>query len=342
MCGVLRDTIYIVSIPSLTPRTKRIAGALAVALLLIGGAYVVSGPSIFSSKLVTAESTEELLKIFAAKDTDTDGLPDWQEALYGTDAGNPHSFSATLTDGEAFDQGLLKPKFETDTSGLSPDLPDIEGIDAAPGTITDTFARTFFDNYMKSRDGLPPDEAELNTFIQDALKDLANSQRANVPYSIANVRVSGQGADAVRSYAAALEAAFAANTARVERNELYYFTDAVQKDDKQALKTVRTIATAYKNISAAVIKVPVPAEAQAAHLKIANTIAYMGVVTGNLGAIDADPLRGMLGMIEYKTAADAMIASFMELNAVFTNQGIVIQEGESGYSIYRTSNKAAE
>ncbi len=330
------------SIPSLTPRTKRIAGALAVALLLIGGAYVVSGPSIFSSKLVTAESTEELLKIFAAKDTDTDGLPDWQEALYGTDSTNPHSFSASLTDGEAFEQGLLKPKFETDTSGLSPDLPEIEGIDAKPGTITDTFARTFFDNYMKSRDGLPPDEAELNTFIQDALKDLANSQRANVPYSIANVRISGQGPEALRAYAVAISTAFDTNTVRVPKNELYYFTDAVQKDDKEALKTVRSIANAYKNMSAAAIKVSVPSDAQAVHLKLANTIAYMGVVTGNLGAIDTDPLRGMLGMIEYKTAADAMIASFKELDSVFASQGVVIQEGEPGYSVYRTSRYAAQ
>lgn len=304
-------------------------------------AYALSGPSIFTSKQAGAESTEELLRAFSSRDADADGLPDWQESLYGTDPNNAHSFSLEMTDGEAASQGLLEPKFRTDLSGLAGEDLEVPGIYAAPGTVTDTFARDLYKNYMLSRDGLPPTTEELNSFMQQALADLAATQRVAKAYSLGNVRVSGSGAEAMRTYAAAAERAIGNNTVVAEKNELFYFTEAVQKDDKAALAKVREIGKAYWNISAALIQVEVPSEAQTAHLEMANATAYMSVVVGNLGALESDPLRGMLGMIEYKTALDAMIRAYAGMDAVFRTSGIVITEGTAGYYLVDAARNAA-
>ena len=91
-------------------------GSVAIFLLLIVTAYGMSGPLPFHTSTAGAESTHDLLVSYASKDTDNDGLPDWQESLYGTDPNNAHSVNATVTDGEAVTQGLVKARFATATT----------------------------------------------------------------------------------------------------------------------------------------------------------------------------------------------------------------------------------
>ena len=57
--------------------------AVAFAVIVITGAWFLSKPG--GASLANAESTEALLKSYAIQDTDGDGLPDWEESLYGTD-----------------------------------------------------------------------------------------------------------------------------------------------------------------------------------------------------------------------------------------------------------------
>src|SRR3989344_3578766 len=85
-------------------RTFLTIGALIIGAGFIVVAFLSSHPV---ASPVSAESTAELLKAYAAKDTDGDGLPDWQEALYGTDPTNPRSVQASMTDAEAVAKGLV-------------------------------------------------------------------------------------------------------------------------------------------------------------------------------------------------------------------------------------------
>ena len=81
---MLPYTLYMVQHAT---RTVPIIVASVVAAALIAVAFVASGPIPFlgSFKIADAATSAELLKAYATKDADQDGLPDWQEALYGTD-----------------------------------------------------------------------------------------------------------------------------------------------------------------------------------------------------------------------------------------------------------------
>ena len=50
----MRDTIYIVFTLPFSSQTTRVIGASVVALLLIAGAYALSGPTFFSLRLAGA------------------------------------------------------------------------------------------------------------------------------------------------------------------------------------------------------------------------------------------------------------------------------------------------
>ncbi len=71
-------------------RHWRVLGAMLISLALVIGAYVTARSV---ARPPTAQASEEsaLLKQIATRDADGDGLPDWEEALYGTDTHQSHS-----------------------------------------------------------------------------------------------------------------------------------------------------------------------------------------------------------------------------------------------------------
>ncbi len=323
-------------------RTLRLIGASVVALLLVVGAYAVSGPIPFlSTSIVGAQSSAELLRAYAAKDSDSDGLQDWQEALYGTDPYNAQSFRAGINDGEAVAQGLIEPKVAVAPGPDPVDVSKIPGKDAGPNSVTDRFAQALFKQYVGTRGAVAASPEEIATFVEAGVADLTESSAAKDKYGASDVRVSAiTGAAALRSYAVQVETAFAQNTVSADKNELSYFADAV-RDDKTALAKISDISEAYANIAAALMQLSVPPETKHAHLRIANSLVHMSEVSADMATMETDPLRALLGIGLYSKYADGMVASFAALNSVFVNAGVTMTEGEPGYEIVKTAADGA-
>jgi hypothetical protein len=316
-------------------RKSGIVGALVIAGVLIGGAYFFSSnPSAFlSAQIANAQSTQQLLQSYSQKDSDGDGLPDWEEALYGTDPNNPHSFSPTLTDGQAVAEGLIKPKFETTAaSASSTDLAtQVPGIDAASGSLTDEFAQQFFGQYISQQTGdtdTQPSDADIDTYAQQAMQQFVSDNIQKDPYTLSQVNVSGSGSDALVSYSAADESVFDANTVNSSKNELEYFSDAVEKNDTA--------------IAPQLMEVQVPSEMQYAHLELANSVSRLGVDITNMSMFSTDPLRGYIGFSEYQTDVNSFGQALTDINKVYVSEQVTVPDGSAGSSFYDlTTNMAA-
>src|SRR3989344_2462375 len=87
----------------------RVLCAMLFATVLIGGAFFM-GRGTKVSNVAEASGESSLLAAVATQDSDHDGLPDWEEALYGTDPKNADSKDLGMTDGEAVAQGLIVPR----------------------------------------------------------------------------------------------------------------------------------------------------------------------------------------------------------------------------------------
>lgn len=326
---------------AISPRTLRIGSASLIALLLVSGAYLASGSNpLWGPNVADAESAEELLKEYAAKDSDGDSLPDWQEALYGTNPENPESFQAGITDGEAVAQGLIQPKVRvTEPEPTDPD--SIPGITAAPSSLTDRFAQAILTQYLNNRGENPPTQEEILAFVRAGVEDLAEDARTAPRYDMSDVQSGQGGAQALREYAAAMEAAFAANTVPSSKDELSYFSDAL-KDDASALDQLENISGAYEDIAEAVIALPVPPEARQSHVAIANGLIWMSEINADLATLKSDPVRALLGISLYDERAQALGAGFSNLGSIFAASGIVLVEGEPGFEVYYIANLAKE
>jgi len=321
-------------------RTIFIFSSCIVAVLLIGTAYASSGPSIFSPKTVSAESTHDILVSYASKDSDNDGLPDWEEVLYGTDPHNPHSISPTLTDGEAVAQGLVTLKFKSATSTVMSSK-DIPGVDATPSTITDQFSHKLIGQYLLTRGKTQPAPSDIATFVEQGVTGLKDSHSIPDAFNQGQVKVSGSGPDALLAYQATVEPIILKIDAGKPADEVQSFSDAVNKGDTKALVTVRKYADAYAVAARALMKVSVPSELAVSHLAFANNLMHVSESVSDLGAYDTDPIRTMLGLATYQTSTSAVIKAMKDMNAQITSENAVPATGAIGSQFYTLTKQAA-
>lgn len=299
---------------AISSRTVSIAGSCVLSLLLIIGAYVLSSPG--GIPVADAGSTEQLLKEYAEKDTDADGLEDWKERIYGTDAKNPQSVQAGLNDGEAVAQGLVKPRFETEVQGT--DTTDIPGIDAGPETLTDQFSRELLEKYLLTRGAEAPSSEDIYTFVQGAVAKLPAPGSANT-YKPTDVRIAGSGAAAVDTYALAVGKVFELYGVRTEKNTPEYYYDLVVEESPTAVQMLKTHAKAYGTIAQNLLLVPTPAETASAHLRLINALAYMSEVTTDLSVYSTDPLKALVAAEVYLGVEREFALSMQNLATVLKN-----------------------
>jgi len=323
-------------------RAGSITIALLFAVIVIAGAWFLSKPG--GSSVAEAESTAALLKAYAVQDTDGDGLPDWEESLYGTDPTKADTDGDGVNDADAVKRGLVKlsvaAQAPSDATGT--DLAaTIPGTAAASSTLTDQFSRIFFNNYIQSRGDTEPTDDEMQTFVQNAIASLEQNQQRPDVYTTSDIKVAGQGADALTAYAAAVETAFSTNSPRLPYSELTYFTDASQKGDASAAANIGLISKGYADTAAAITKIPVPSEAAAADLGLVNAMARLSETIADLGSVQSDPIRAMLGLEEYNTDGPAFAGALTAVGQVFSTAGVSIPEGAPGSAILNIFTTAA-
>jgi len=320
-------------------RSLHLALASSVAVSLVVVAYLFSGPFSFRPSVVDAATAEALLKSYATKDSDADGLPDWQEALYGTDPTNPESVKAGMLDGDAVAQGLVSPRF----SSAEPVLEDntvIPGITAGPTTLTDQFSKELFGQYLAERGEKARSATEINGFVAKRLDNLL-ATRYPVPYGTKDLikgAVSGQ--IALRAYAVSAEQAIARQTITASKTELDYFELVVKKDDTGAAKKIGEIGSMYSATAKSLLAVTVPPEALSAHIALVNGYARMGAAVTDMANIQTDPVRGLVGISKYTELAALYTQSLALLNSVFTTTGVSLEKGVAGSNLYELTVRA--
>jgi hypothetical protein len=323
-------------------KTGGIIISIAIAAGLVLSAYYLS---IYKNPIANAASSDELLKAYAAKDTDGDGVPDWEEALYGTDPAKADTLGNGLGDAVSIQKGLIPLKYKVSAptasgSGSSTIAANIPGVSAAPGTLTDQFAQTFFKNYIATRGTNPPSADEQAAFIKGAITNLEQTRSRPTAFSVSDIRVSGSGASALISYAKNVEGAFSANDPHTQQNEVTYLGDAVNKNDPIAIKNLSLIANGYRNTAKALSQVTAPTELKTSHLALINAMSRLGDTIDDMGSVQSDPIRGMLGLESYTNDAKTLAQAFASIGTDFPATGVALSKGQPGYFFYNLTTSS--
>lgn len=321
----------------------RALAATLFSAVIIAGAYVFARG--IESPLPAEASTESaLLQAIAKKDSDGDGLPDWEELLYGTNPNTTDTFHLGMGDGEAVAKGLIVPKaiaevsVATSTRSAPTDINYAAAGIAAPteGSLTDSFAKDFFTLYAQkkqSNGGADLTDADISDIESQALNSLALAIAPATDFkSASDLTVSGTGVEALESFAVQAEAVLNKNTSEATSSELFYLRNAVQNNDTAALAHLLSIAKAYRDSAAGLAALPVPEELAADDLALINAMMHVSGIVTDLARVNIDPLTAMLALQQYVSAAQSLGEAFINIGTDYSEAGISLPDGTPGAS----------
>jgi len=318
----------------------KVTASILLSAVLILGAYFLTR-SIKSPLLAQASTEAALLQAIATRDSDGDGLYDWEEVLYGTSPSTIDTFSLGMSDGEAVAKGLVVPKAIADVpvaasseSGvpIDPSLPP----PPPAGTLTAAFAENFFLSYLQAREAKGGDlsEQELTALTDEILNSLASSIQTAPDFKTAgDLVISGSGVDGLKQFAAAAEAVFLSNTSNSSKSEILYLADAVEKNDTSALEHIASRAKAYRSTAAGLAALSVPRELAADDLMLINALARLSEIMIDFTRVNDDPLAAILALHQYPDAVQKLGTALINFHTIYLNAGVVLKEGEPGASL---------
>ncbi len=317
-----------------------IAATLFSAVLVIGAFVFARG--VESPPLAQASTETALLQAIATKDSDNDGLPDWEEALYGTDPNVTDTFKLGMTDGEAVAKGLIVPRAiaNISTATSSPDGSSIvdPSLPPAPadGTLTAVFAKNFFTLFLAAKNangGGDLSESQMNDVANKALSSLSSIITAAPDYKSANdMVVSGSGSDALTAFAIKAETVLLKNTSNATTSEINYLKSALTNNDATAYPHIASIAKGYRDSAAGLSVLPVPAELAAADLALVNAMMRISEIITDFARATTDPLATMLALQQYPQTAQKLGEAFVDIGNIYKAAGVVLPSGAPGAS----------
>lgn len=313
---------------------RTLTAALFAAALIIG-AYVIARDT-GSPAQVEASAESDLLEKLAARDSDNDGLRDWEEALYATNPQVADTRKLGMTDGEAVSKGLIVPispaaltTSSSTSSTIDPSIPV-----PAEGTITRALAESFVTKYFDA-----VDRSASGNLTQAELRKLSDSILAELSDSIIpapdfrtrdSIKVTGSGPDALRTYAVTAEAVFRAHRTTATDVDISYLKRALEDGDQGVYPQLLSIAKGYQDTAAGLAVIPVPSEMVEGHLALINSMARLSKIVADFTRADSDPFATLLALRQYPEAMKLLGTGFIYTHKTYVTAGVTFGSGEPG------------
>jgi hypothetical protein len=317
----------------------RIFTAVLFSAVLIVGAYVFAR-GVESPPIAQASTEAALLKAIATKDSNGDGLPDWEKSLYGIPINSTTTdyFHLGMTDVEAVAKGLIVPKAIANipVATSSPVSFSENGLPPPPaeGTLTNAFAKSFFSLYLTARQnagGADLSDVDLQNIANEAISSLSESVTVAPDFkSASDLIVSGSGADAMKAFAVSADAVFMKNTTSATASEIIYLKNALLNNDTTAFPQMVSIAKVYRDTAIGLAMLRVPKEIAAGNLELVNSMMRMSEITSDFARANTDPLAVMLALQQYQQATQSLGKAFIDIASTYSAAGISFPAGAPG------------
>ncbi len=320
-------------------RNRAVYLALAFSLALIAGAYFLAKGSL-APQVAQASTESALLQAIATRDSTGDGLPDWEKELYGIPltATTTDYFHLGMTDGEAVAKGLIVPVAIANVPAATSTQPAVAGggpAPAAPGSLTDVFAKNFFTLYLSAKEannGTALSQDQLSSIATQAFQMLVGSVAPAPDFKQASdLTVSGSGPDALRAYAADAEQVLRMHGANLPKSELQYLSDALG-GDTTAVTNIETLAKAYRDTATGIAALTVPTELASTDLALVNAMARVSEAANDFANYSSDPVTAMLALEQYPGDVQELATAFQQIANTYAKEGVTLTPGTPGAS----------
>jgi hypothetical protein len=293
-------------------KNPRIVGALLVGIALVVCAFYVRDAATQTAQDATIAVADTPRKYIATKDSDEDGMRDWEEELYGTNPKRADKLArATLT--------------SSSTSNSA------DAFDLLPDTMTKNFAVSFFSDYIgRAVSGEEMDEATTEAFIADATA-YAAQESADRPFTTADVTVGvSNDAEAVRVYGNRIADALTKYTVSGD-SEMVILERALQSDNEADLEPLKAIVASYNKSLSDVLMTPVPPAFVDEHVALLNALLALHNNIAAMQGAFTDALPAMVRFQRHPSDIASLSSALASMSIRFEQFGATYTTEEPGY-----------
>jgi len=329
--------------------SKKIWGIFLVSLAFVGGFFFISrgGINKLSQKIGykvqnfnEVKSLQVVSDLNSAKDSDNDGLPDWEESLWKTDLLNPDTDGDGAKDGDEIKQGR-NPLVKGPNDKLNKD--SITFVDQNKNkaasyeissdqvSITQQIANDATTQYLKLQDA-----GNLNADTKKQLIDsLVNSYKpteATIKYSLSSLNIVNDGTkESDKKYGNDLIFAVSSYPDIASTDPYEIFNNSTNGNDNNAGAKLSEIAKYYILLAEDLSKIPVPAALSKNHLDIINTHYIMGQGIFEMSLYDSDPINALGGLQKFASYSTVQVQNYKNVMSYLKKNNITFNKDEAGY-----------
>lgn len=318
------------------PKTQFI-GAFFVVLFLAAGFlfwndfFDKEEPAVgagLSSQSVLSFATE------AEKDSDNDGLRDWEEGLWKTELENPDSDGDGTPDGEevrnkrnptkAGPDDIYKSIEESPLGDVAKEMEAEKSL-----TLTDIFARDFMSGYFALKDAGQYTDETRDKFIKTLFASIDNAPTKE--YTLADLNITQKSdRETLRQYGNTLGEIALKYRRLAEGKELRIVDSAVKQENPEKLAELAPILTEYESFIESYRTMPVPLVVYEIHLELLNINAAVKDAIVAMSRLFDDPMGGTAGLSTYRKSAEDGATVTRNLKNFFEQNGVIFNNDEPG------------
>ena len=305
--------------------SKKFMLIIGVGLVLIASIFLIfffySKKQNYTAKNSPLQIGHQTVTGLMEADTDGDGVPDWEESLWGTDPNNTASFNNTP---DATYIAEKKKSLNIDGTG-----------DEASLTETDKFAREFFAAFTAMKTSGQVDSANINNFSSALGQKISNPALID-QYILSDVKTDTNNTIAnQKKYYTVIQKLFDKYKTAGLGDELVIIGDQLSTppaspdssgtvaSDTQAQAgygpvddgKLMVIAQVYQDFAKNLIQLSMPSDLAQLHLQIANAANNTGISVANMTKVTADPVVGLSGLSQYQKYSNDLINAATNLKA---------------------------
>src|SRR3989344_2408406 len=269
----------------------------------------------------------------ANRDSDNDGLKDWEEILWKTEPLKSDTDGDNSSDSEEIKLGrdpLVK--------GPNDKLKTTEEAKAGPAkssTLTDRISQRFAAEYLSTLGGAG---GNLNDFqkksvAESLLESIAGATLgAGDKFSRSEIQiVESPSQDFIKAYLNKIGGMLENNFAGLKESELTILDRALSTENFEELGKLTNYIKAYQKTVDALKKEKVPAPYAALHIELMNILNNAQIADTYMQATDKDPAKGLAGLSMYLKQADRTANFYKSIKNLIKSDGITFSPTDSGY-----------
>lgn len=254
----------------------------------------------------TTVKVQELLE----KDTDSDGIKDWEEVLWGTDVNKVATFG--MADKQYIDNKRLEISTATGT-----EAENIEKLND-----TERIAREFLTTILTLKESGNLNSFNITNLAEKFSKDIGATAELRTTYTGSDIRPATDTAASKKAYYTAFSKAIAAAKKNGMGAEIKVIANYFSDEESDATELTK-LSTTYATLTKSLKSMDVPSSAVALHLELLNESDNMAAIFKNISQIDDDSIVGLVAIAQFELNEPKMEKTLTDFIAYFKSNGII-------------------